>query len=335
MAKHITEQMKNGHAFEFAFASELAKWVGARMKVEIIRDSSFAVGESCYFSRTPAARKRFDRAAALPIETISRLEPGILNARSEKDILFIRQCKDDEGKEGDVRDIVLFRKGNRNKVAWEIGISAKNNNDSAKHSRISHSIRFGKTWLGMDTSKEYVAEMQSVDDWLEEQKRQGRTTWDSLGSSKNESAKTKEALVYVPMLEAFKREMERLFREDQKKASQNLIKYLIGRKPFYKLIKNDRDNTSVLKVFNFVSGLGKAYNGVRPDCRPRAIPLPTRCVELAFAEGGMRNTLSLIMDKGWQVNFRIHNAATKIESSLKFDVTLEGNPPVLFTQHLF
>jgi len=41
------------------------------------------------------------------------------------------------------------------------------------------------------------------------------------------------------------------------------------------------------------------------------------------------------MDKGWQVNFRVHNAATKIESSLKFDVTLEGNPPVLFTQHLF
>lgn len=329
MAKRMTEQMKNGHAFEFAFASELAKWVCARTKVEIIRDSSFAVGESCYLSRTAAARKRFDRAASLPIETISRLEPGILNARSEKDILFIRLCKDDEGKEGDVRDIVLFRKGNRNKVAWEIGISAKNNNDSAKHSRISHSIHFGKTWLGMDTSKEYVDAMQAVDDWLEEQKRQGKTTWDSLGAEK------KETFVYVPMLEAFKREMERLFRDDQEKAAQNLVKYLIGRKPFYKLIKSDRDNTSVLKVFNFVSGLGKAYNGVRPDCRPRAIPLPTRCVELAFAEGRMRNTLSLIMDKGWQVNFRIHNAATKIESSLKFDVTLEGNPPVLFTQHLF
>lgn len=328
MAKHMTEQMENGHAFEFAIASELAKWIGARTNAEFVRDSAFEVGESCYLSRTASARKRFDRAASLPIDTLSRLEPGMLNARSEKDILFIRLCKDDEGREGDVRDIVLFRKGKGNKVSWEIGISAKNNNDSAKHSRISHSIHFGKTWLGMDTSKEYITEMQAVEDWLKEQERQGKTTWGCLGTEK-------EALVYEPMLEAFKREMERLFLKDQKKAAQNLIKYLIGRKPFYKLIKSDRDNTSVLKVFNFVSGLGKEYNGVRPGCRPRSIPLPARCVELAFAEGGMRNTLSLIMDKGWQVNFRIHNAATKIETSLKFDVTLEGNPPILFTQHLF
>ena len=56
MAKHMTEQMKNGHAFEFAFASELAKWVGARTKVEIIRDSSFAVGESCYFRFSSEAK---------------------------------------------------------------------------------------------------------------------------------------------------------------------------------------------------------------------------------------------------------------------------------------
>ena len=141
--------------------------------------------------------------------------------------------------------------------------------------------------------------------------------------------------MYVPLLNTFMRELKRLFNVNQSMTAQKLIKYLIGRKPFYKLIKNDRDNTSVLKVFNFVPGLGKPYNGVRPDCRPQTIPLPTRCVELAFQDGGQRNTISLIMDKGWQVDFRIHSASTKIEPSLKFDVTLEGNPPVLFTQHLF
>ena len=326
------EQLENGHAFEFAIASELAKWIGERTRVEFIHDSAFVTAEKCYLSRTTSAQKRFDRAAFLPIDTLSRLEPGILNAKSEKDILFIRLSADEQGKDGDVRDIVLFRNGKTGKISWEIGISAKNNNDAAKHSRISKTILFGEKWLGMDTSKEYVAELQAVEDWMMAKKRVGIMKWEDFGK---EQEKLKEEFVYVPMLKAFKREMERLFCEDQNKAAQNLIKYLIGRKPFYKLIKSDRDNTSVLKVFNFVPGLGKAYNGIRPDCRPRVIPLPTRCVELAFAEGGMRNTLSLIMDKGWQVNFRIHNASSKIETSLKFDVTLEGNPPVLFTQYLF
>jgi hypothetical protein len=47
------------------------------------------------------------------------------------------------------------------------------------------------------------------------------------------------------------------------------------------------------------------------------------------------NTLSMVMDKGWQVSFRIHNATSKLELSLKFDIQLIGNPPNLFTQYLF
>lgn len=170
----MTEQMENGHAFEFAFATGLTKWIGARTRVELVRDSAFSVGEKCYLSKTDSERRRFDRAAFLPIATLARLEPGILNAKSEKDVLFIRLCKDDEGRDGDVRDVVLFRRGkDPADISWEIGISAKNNNDSAKHSRISKDIRFGETWLGMDTSEEYVAELQPVDDWMEERKRRG------------------------------------------------------------------------------------------------------------------------------------------------------------------
>ncbi len=43
----------------------------------------------------------------------------------------------------------------------------------------------------------------------------------------------------------------------------------------------------------------------------------------------------MVLDEGWQISFRIHNASTLIEPSLKFDIQLIGNPPVLFTQHLF
>ena len=321
-------QVDNGRAFEFAIAIELEKWINARTRVELIRDAAFQRCEDCYSLVDETERKRFVKAAFLPIDTLSRLEPGILNAKSEDDVLFIRLCRDSEGQSGDVRDVVMFRKNNRGEISWEIGISAKNNNDAAKHSRISEDIHFGDKWLGMDTSRKYIDSLHSVFDWVRARISDGITTWRELGESK-------ETAVYVPLLDAFIQEMNRLFQANQTMAAQNLIKYLIGRKPFYKLIKNDRDNTSVLKVFNFVPGLGKPYNGVRPDCKPQAIPLPTRCVELAMLEKGQRNTASLIMDKGWQVDFRIHSASTNIETSLKFDVTLEGNPPVLFTQHLF
>jgi len=321
-------QVDNGRAFEFAIAKEIAKWISATTHSKLIRDSAFKRCEKCYTLVDASERKRFDKAASLPLDTLSRLEPAMLNAKSEDDVLFIRLCRDSEGQIGDVRDVILFRKNRSGGISWEIGISAKNNNDAAKHSRISEDIHFGEKWLGMDTSDEYIASLHAVFNWVRARKSEGVVTWRELGDAK-------ETDVYVPLLEAFMREMKRLFCENQTLAAQNLIMYLIGRRPFYKLIKNDRDNTSILKVFNFVPGLGKPYNAVRPECKPQAIPLPTRCVELAFLDGGQRNTVSLIMDKGWQVDFRIHSASTKIEQSLKFDVTLEGNPPILFTQRLF
>ncbi len=40
--------------------------------------------------------------------------------------------------------------------------------------------------------------------------------------------------------------------------------------------------------------------------------------------------LELIMDNGWQISFRIHNASSKVEPSLKFDVQLILQPTALF-----
>ena len=85
-------------------------------------------------------------------------------------------------------------------------------------------------------------------------------------------------------------------------------------------------------------GLNKTVNGVKPSYKVKSIELPSRIVEIDFMnKGGVKNdnTLDLIMDGGWEISFRIHNASTKVEPSLKFDVRLLGNPPVLFTQYIF
>lgn len=72
----------------------------------------------------------------------------------------------------------------------------------------------------------------------------------------------------------------------------------------------------------------------KPQYKTPRLNYPTRIVEFEFKKGS-ETTLNMIMDEGWEVSFRIHSADKTVESSLKFDITLIGNPPILFTQHLF
>ena len=45
---------------------------------------------------------------------------------------------DDKGKEGDVRDVRIIRRG----IEWEIALSVKSNHFAVKHSRLSKKFRF-------------------------------------------------------------------------------------------------------------------------------------------------------------------------------------------------
>ena len=49
-----------------------------------------------------------------------------------------------------------------------------------------------------------------------------------------------------------------------------------------------------------------------------------------FTEGKFKtnssNTVEMYLNNGWQLSFRIHNASSKVEPSLKFDVQFIGMP---------
>lgn len=322
-------QMANGKAFEYAIGSAVAKAASKVSSVSFVKDAEFETCKSCFEEQSDMEKERFTRSATLPLDTLFRLEPAIGHPRNTEDNLFIRFNTDSAGIAGDVRDVLLFRRNPKGNVVWEIGISAKNNHEAVKHSRISPSIDFGHEWLGMQCSKQYMGTVAGVFEQVKVWKKAGVEAWKDLGDEK-------EKKVYIPLLEAFKKEMVNLFEQNQTFAAENLIKYLIGREPFYKVIKQDRNAMVVMKAFNFAPGLGLSYNKIKPDCRPDVIPMPSRMVELAFSNKGEQvNSLTLIMDHGWQVDFRIHSASTKLENSLKFDIQLVGNPPVLFTQHVF
>ena len=64
------------------------------------------------------------------------------------------------------------------------------------------------------------------------------------------------------------------------------------------------------------------------------LALPNRLVDITYKQDSL-TTLNVILDEGWQLSFRIHNASSKIENSLKFDIQLVSNPDSLFTNKIY
>lgn len=316
------DQVKNGKAFEYALASTYTEKLQALgINVTLVDNNALSVARG-YFSGLDAREKlRYKKAAYQTLDTMVRLEPGLLVQKIDSDMLFVCLNDDSEGEDGDVRDVVFSRQVPR----WEVGFSAKNNNDAVKHSRLSSVLDFGDSWVGVPCSETYWNEIAPIFNYLDEAKSK-QLKWKDLGTDKAEK-------VYMPLLIAFRKELLRIDKENND-IPQKLIHYLVGKHPFYKIIKDDVHNMVVVKAFNIDGKLSKTVRGCKPQYKTPPINLPTRIVEFEMKPGS-DNTLHMILDGGWEISFRIHNASTDVEKSLKFDIKLLGNPPVLFTQHLF
>ena len=315
-------QVTNGKAFEYALAEAYSAYLQEQgVYLDLIKDEAYKNAKKFYGSLAFVDRKRFDYCAAITIDSIVKLEPGLRYVGNNNQKLRIYISADETGEQGDVRDVVFERE----KPHWEIGFSAKNNNDAVKHSRLSSILDFGKSWFEVPCSTIYWKEIKPIFLFVREQKEKG-LAWDDLGEDKQE-------LVYKPLLNAFRKELLRI-NNDNREIPQKLIRYLIGQYSFYKIIKDDSNNAVVIKAFNINGELNKAYGGIKTKFKVPKINLPTRIVEFEMKPDS-DNTLHMIMDGGWEISFRIHNASTKVETSLKFDIKLLGNPPILFTQYLF
>ena len=315
-------QVKNGKAFEYSIAKVYYEYLmGHGVNAEFVDNPAKNQAKEYYDAFDNAVQSRFDLAARETIDTMVKIEPGLIAQKSDKDLLRIFLQKDQEGESGDVRDVVFCRE----KPIWEVGFSAKNNNDAVKHSRLGRNLDFGQAWMGIPFSENYWQSISPIFSYIEECVVAGKK-WDDLGIAKRER-------IYVPLLNAFRDEVFRL-NDRNPEVPSLLVRYLIGSFPFYKIIKDDQHQMVVVKAFNINGELNKTVNGFKSRYKTPKINLPTRIVELDFKEGS-DTTLVMILDGGWEISFRIHNASTYVERSLKFDIKLLGNPPILFTQHLF
>ena len=318
----------NGKAFEYAIAYEYYRYLVEERGVDVafVDDAHFRNAKASLEQFSGTEREAYCLAARASIKTMMKLEPGFFSPKNHKDILSIRIAGDGEGEDGDVRDVIFSRPVSQ----WELGFSAKNNNDAVKHSRLSMSIDFGDKWLNHPVDKSYWDAIRPVFDDLSELKCR-EAKWRDIESEKPER-------VYKPILNAFRAEILRLAKL-YKDVPENLVLYLLGEYPFYKLIKDDSANMVIVKSFNLNGALNKTVNGVHPAYKTAKVNLPTRIVEFEYKlkQNGEKseNTLDMILDNGWEISFRLHSASTYVENSLKFDVQLLGNPPILFTQYIF
>jgi hypothetical protein len=106
--------------------------------------------------------------------------------------------------------------------------------------------------------------------------------------------------------------MRLLFEAHPQQVANGIIHYLLGRFDFYKVIKEN--GTVSISSFNLGGSLGW---GTR-------LPIPTNLQITPKPDSD--TTLLMVFNQGWQISFRIHNASSRVEPSLKFDVAPVGFP---------
>ncbi|MBR3081023.1 MAG: HaeIII family restriction endonuclease [Prevotella sp.] len=303
-----------GRAYEYITLVTLHTEISKIRKAVIVKNSSLDAAKDAWDSMGRGMQNLLAVSAASFVPEIFDLEPLILEDDGDCVELLIQ--KDSKGEDGDVRDILIVRSG----IEWEIGLSMKHNHFAVKHSRLSHIIDFGKKWYGVPCSKHYWESVLPIFENLQIQKANGKA-WSELAN--------KEENVYIPLLNAFVEELHNAY-ANHKDLPQKMVEYLLGEYDFYKIISIDNKRLTQINSFNLHGTLNK--NGKRRKASsviPQVL-LPTRIVNLDFKPGST-NTVELYMDGGWQFSFRIHNASTLVESSLKFDIQIIGMPTTIVT----
>ena len=172
-----------GRAYEYICLLSLQKEIATKRPAQIIENSSLDAAKNAWNTLSADEKITYERSANAAVSTIFALEPLIVEDGDDMLELFIQP--DQQGEQGDVRDILIVRR----KIAWEIGLSLKHNHFAVKHSRLSKTIDFGQIWYDIPCSDEYWSNVIPVFEYLTREKAKG-TKFSELPSKEND--------VYVP-----------------------------------------------------------------------------------------------------------------------------------------
>jgi len=313
-------QVNNGKAFEYACLDSLYRSLSTDQDVCIESTPQLETAHQAFLAASAAMRDKLIDAANAATRVVKRLEPQ-LEYPDKNTPLYLSIQSDAQGQLGDVRDVLCIRKQNE----WEIGLSCKHNHRAVKHSRLSATIDFGAEWFDIPCSQEYFDAVIPLFDEL-------RSMRDSSGgTAKWSDIDDKSGTYYVPILRAFMDELNRLDSANPLVIPERLIRYLVGKNDFYKVITEDARKTTRVEAINISGTLNRPSEGRRSIVNVAKLKLPARFYNIGFRVNS-ETTIVVACDEGWTVSMRIHNASSRVEPSLKFDVNLISLPNTIHAQ---
>ncbi|MFH0847525.1 MAG: HaeIII family restriction endonuclease [Chloroflexota bacterium] len=286
-----------GRAFEYGIALSFSKHLSATIEPSMQMQKAKQCFEACPSDERQNIVKAANESVTFLVAHDDRLSGSHCSVSIQPDQM---------GKLGDVRDVIVHNED----LDEDIGVSAKNRHWAVKHSRLSEHIDFGSDWFGIHCSANYFHQVTPVFMELNSKKHHGNK-WKDIPNKKQ--------LYYMPILQAFQSEMQTLFDTKPHEVAKGLVKYLLGKYDYYKVIKEN--GTVSIMSFNIDGTLKWGSK----------IPLPTLIINIS-QKPKSETTLLMYFDKGWQISFRIHNASTFVEPSLKFDINIIGLPSTLSKQ---
>ncbi|GAA8290446.1 hypothetical protein HpBT171_05380 [Helicobacter pylori] len=299
-----------GRAYEYAWCLALEQKLSVFKKVIVDKQNGFNACYRAYESLEKSLQERYLESAKQGVLLLLDCEPLLSEViGSSQNGITLSLQKDKLGEIGDVRDILIYFD------RFCIGLSIKHNHDALKHSRLSKNLDFGEKWLGVGVSQNYKDTIKPLFERLENAKKEGML-WRDFPN--------KEQEIYAPLLQAFKKEVLRIDENKKNKVPQKMVEYLLGKYDFYKAILLEREQKTKLETYHFHNTLNRSVKN-KPK---RIIPLsklPTRMIYFDFKPKSF-NTLELVLDEGWSFSLRIHNASSRVEPSLKFDIKLLSKP---------
>ena len=312
--KMSTNSNDQGRAYEFAWINVLNQELSKFRKTLIVSNSSFEANKRAWDVMPNDMKELFTASAEAAVRSVLELEPRM--EENGNDILLLESQKDNAGISGDVRDIVI----KRNNIQWEIGLSIKHNHEAVKHSRLSHKLDFGKEWFKIPCSQQYWAAVDPIFDRLKSEK-ENKVKWSEISDKNN--------TVYIPLLQAFMDEVNRAYLSDPE-LPRKMVEYLIGVNDYYKVVSHDSQRMTLIHSFNVHGSLNQPSKIKVSAISVPIVQLPTELVTMRFKTGS-KNTIEMYLNNGWELSFRLHNASTNVEPSLKFDVQFMGMPATIIT----
>ncbi len=299
-----------GRAYEYAWCLALEQKLSVFKKVVVDKQNGFNACYRAYESLEKSLQERYLESAKQGVLLLLDCEPLLseIIGSSQNEITLSLQ-KDKLGEMGDVRDILIYFD------RFCIGLSIKHNHDALKHSRLSKNLDFGEKWLGVGVSQNYKDTIKPLFERLENAKKEGML-WRDFPN--------KEQEIYAPLLQAFKKEVLRIDENKKNKVPQKMVEYLLGKYDFYKAILLEREQKTKLEAYHFHNTLNRSVKN-KPKRIISLSKLPTRMIYFDFKPKSF-NTLELVLDEGWSFSLRIHNASSRVEPSLKFDIKLLSKP---------